>query len=39
VWELVLDQPIAKLATGKLTVSVSDQQGNVSLIERTFSVK
>jgi len=39
VWELVLDQPIAKLATGNLTVSVSDKQGNVSRIERTFSVK
>jgi len=39
VWELVLNQPIAKLATGNLTVSVSDKQGNVSRIERTFSVK
>jgi hypothetical protein len=39
VWELVLDRPIAKLAAGNLTVSVSDKQGNVSRIERIFSVK
>jgi hypothetical protein len=39
VWELVLDTPITKLASGNLTVSVKDRQGNVSRIERTFSVK
>jgi hypothetical protein len=39
VWQLALDRPIAKLAVGNLTVSVSDKKGNVSRIERTFSVK
>ena len=39
VWELVLDRPIANLASGDLTVSVKDRQGNVSRIERTFSVQ
>jgi hypothetical protein len=39
VWELVLDRPITKLAAGNLTVSVKDRQGNLSRIERTFSVK
>jgi hypothetical protein len=38
VWELKLDKPIAALPRGKLTVSVKDRQGNVSVIERTFSV-
>jgi hypothetical protein len=38
IWELVLDKPIARLAQGKVTVSVKDQQGNVARIERTFSV-
>jgi hypothetical protein len=37
-WELKLDQPISKLAKGVLTVSVKDKQGNVSRVERTFSV-
>lgn len=39
VWELALDRPIEKLASGVLTVSVKDRQGNLSRIERTFSVK
>ncbi len=39
VWELVLDRPLANLAKGSLTVSVKDRQGNVSRIERVFSVK
>jgi hypothetical protein len=38
VWELVLEKPLTRLARGKLTVSVKDHQGNVSRIERTFSV-
>ena len=38
VWELVLDRPIASLPKGNLTVSVKDGQGNVTRIERTFSV-
>jgi hypothetical protein len=37
-WELPLDRPITDLANGKLTVSVKDRQGNVTRIERTFSV-
>jgi hypothetical protein len=38
VWELKLARPIARLAKGALDVSVKDRQGNVSRIERTFSV-
>jgi hypothetical protein len=38
VWELKLARAITRLAQGKLTVSVKDRQGNVSRIERTFSV-
>jgi hypothetical protein len=38
VWELALTTPVANLRKGKLTVSVKDQQGNISRIERTFSV-
>ncbi len=38
VWELKLDKPITALPKGKLTVSVKDRQGNVTAIERTFSV-
>jgi hypothetical protein len=37
-WELRLAKPIRELPTGKLTVSVKDKQGNVTRIERTFSV-
>jgi hypothetical protein len=37
-WQLTLAQPIASLPKGKLTVSVKDKQGNVTRIERTFSV-
>ena len=36
VWELKLDAPLT-VASGKLTVSVKDRQGNESRIERTFS--
>jgi hypothetical protein len=38
VWELVLAKPIVDPTKGKLTVSVKDRQGNVTRIERTFSV-
>ena len=37
-WELQLARPIPSLARGKLTVSIKNQQGNLSRIERTFSV-
>jgi hypothetical protein len=38
-WELPLARPIGELAKGKLTVSVKDRQGNISRIERVFSVR
>ena len=38
VWEWRFEKPIAKLERGKLTVSISDKQGNVNRIERTISV-
>jgi hypothetical protein len=37
-WELRLTRPITELPRGKLTVSIKDVQGNVTRIERTFSV-
>jgi hypothetical protein len=37
-WELRLKEPIAALPKGRLTVSVRDRQGNVTQLERTFSV-
>jgi hypothetical protein len=37
-WELRLARPITDLSRGKLLVSVKDRQGNVSRVERTFSV-
>jgi hypothetical protein len=39
VWELKLNRPITELPNGKLTVSVRDRQGNITSIERTFSVR
>jgi hypothetical protein len=39
VWELRLEKPVTKLGRGKVTVSVADKQGNVSKVERTFSVE
>jgi hypothetical protein len=39
VWELKLGKPLTDLPKGKLTVSVKDRQGNVTRIERTFSIK
>lgn len=38
VWELALATPLTNLAKGRLTVSVKDRQGNISRIERTFSI-
>ncbi len=38
-WSLSLKNPIAKLLAGKLTVSIKDREGNLSKIERTFSIK
>src|SRR5205814_2086748 len=38
VWELMLSRPLTELPKGKLTVSVKDRQGNITRIERTFSV-
>ena len=38
VWELQLVQPLSNLAQGKLVVVVKDRQGNLSRIERKFSV-
>jgi hypothetical protein len=38
VWELKLAKPLTDLPARKLTVSVKDRQGNLSRIERTFSV-
>jgi hypothetical protein len=38
VWELKLEKPIADLRGGKLTVSVEDREGNVTRVERSFSV-
>ena len=37
-WQLKLPQPITRLAKGKMEVSVKDRQGNITRIERTFSV-
>ena len=38
VWELPLQTPLAGLAKGKLTVSIKDKEGNITKVERTFSV-
>jgi hypothetical protein len=38
VWEWKLATPVADLSQGKLTVSVKDRQGNVTRLERSFSV-
>jgi RNA polymerase sigma factor (sigma-70 family) len=38
VWEWKLATPIEDLERGKLTVSIKDKQGNLSRIERVFSV-
>ncbi len=38
VYELRLEKPVAKLGRGKVTVSIGDKQGNLSRVERSFSV-
>src|SRR5262249_35481721 len=38
VWELRLAAPVRNLPKGKLTVSIKDRQGNITRMERTFSV-
>jgi hypothetical protein len=38
VWELTLNEPLRALNRGRLTVSVKDRQGNISRIDRVFSV-
>ncbi len=38
VRELAMARPLTGLAKGRLTVSVQDREGNVTRIERTFSV-
>ena len=38
VWELRLARPLTELRQGRLTVAVKDRQGNLSRIDRTFSV-
>lgn len=38
VYAWTLDEPITSLETATLTVSVRDQQGNTTVIRRTFSV-
>jgi hypothetical protein len=38
VWELKLPKPIRELKAGWLFVSIADKQGNVTKIERRFSV-
>jgi hypothetical protein len=37
-WELTLAQPRADLPRSKVVVSIKDRQGNISRIERTFSI-
>jgi hypothetical protein len=38
-WELTLARPVTDLPRGKLNVSIKDRQGNVTRIERSFSVR
>jgi hypothetical protein len=38
VWELRLKKPITRLDHGKVTIRVADNQGNITRIERLFSV-
>jgi hypothetical protein len=38
VWELKLASPITTLSTGKITVAIKDQQGNLSRTERMISI-
>ncbi|MFN0102599.1 MAG: hypothetical protein ACKV2U_10980, partial [Bryobacteraceae bacterium] len=38
VWALKLEQPLGKMERGRIVVSVRDRQGNLSRIDRVFSV-
>jgi hypothetical protein len=38
VWEMILANPVKKLAGGLLTVSIKDRQGNVTKIERAIRI-
>lgn len=38
-WHWKLDEPLRQLPRGRLTVSIKDRQGNVTRVERTFSVQ
>jgi hypothetical protein len=38
VWEMSLSKPITRLPKGKIEVTVQDRQGNISRVQRTFSV-
>jgi hypothetical protein len=38
VWEFTLATPLDRLEAGKLTVAITDRQGNTSRIERKFTV-
>ncbi len=38
IWELAVDSPVLELPEGRLAVSVQDRQGNLTRIERSFSV-
>jgi hypothetical protein len=38
VWELRLAEPVADLKAGRLTISVADRQGNITKVDRRFSV-
>jgi len=37
-WEWKLGTPVEKLDSGNLTVSIQDRRGNVTTLERTFSI-
>ena len=37
-WELKIAKPITELPKGTLKVSITDKQGNVTRIERVFSI-
>jgi hypothetical protein len=39
VWELKLEKPIAQLKHGKIVVSIKDKQGNITTVDRLFSVE
>jgi hypothetical protein len=38
VFELTLDPPLTSLPKGRLTIAVKDRQGNITRLDRTFSV-